>query len=283
MARPLSLMSCLGEIEDPRWRGFAHRHDLQEMLVIAICAVLYDADSFEEMAFWAQRKEYWLRRFLRLRGGLPSHDTFNRVFRLIDQKAFESAFRRWVAGLVPAVGDGTLAVDGKTVRGSADAMAGPIHLVSAFATRLGVVLGQQKVAGKRNELSAMAELLDALNLRGYLVTLDAPGLPEGSGPTDLREEGRLCPGRQRQPARAARGPPGGALRAARSRAAASGRALLRGPSGYPSTTGPASMTFSSSPRSGCTTTITTAQTWPWAVLRESSGWPWPRSATSGCP
>lgn len=175
MAEPLSLMSCLREIEDPRRRGFAHRHDLQEMLVIAICAVLSDVDSFEEMAFWAQRKAYWLRRFLRLRGGIPSHDTFNRVFRLIDPKAFEQAFRRWVAGLVPAVGDGTLAIDGKTVRGSAEATAAPIHLVSAFATRLGVVLGQEKVQAKRNELSAMAELLDALRIRGYLVTLDAQG------------------------------------------------------------------------------------------------------------
>jgi len=132
---PMPLMRYLDEIADPRRTGYAHRHDLQEMLVIAICATLSDVDTFEDVAFWATQKEAWLKRFLTLANGIPSHDTFNRVFRILNPKTFEDAFRRWVSGLVTAVG-GTLAVDGKTVRGSGDGKARPIHLVSAFATDL---------------------------------------------------------------------------------------------------------------------------------------------------
>tara|TARA_R110001583_G_scaffold191541_8_gene357020 strand:- start:591 stop:1742 length:1152 start_codon:yes stop_codon:yes gene_type:complete len=172
---PMPLMSCLAQIEDPRRAGYAHRHDLQEILAIAVCAVLCDMNSFEDMAFWAEHKVAWLKRFLKLEGGIPSHDTFNRVFRILDPRAFEDAFRRWVGGIVPAVGSGTLAVDGKTVRYSGDGPRGPIHLVSAYATDHGLVLGQQKVDGKSNEISAIPELLDALLIKGYLVSIDAMG------------------------------------------------------------------------------------------------------------
>ena len=145
---PMPLMSCLAQIEDPRRAGYARRHDLQEVLAIAVCAVLCDMNSFEDMAFWAEHKVTWLKRFLKLDGGIPSHDTFNRVFRILDPRAFEEAFRRWVGGIVPAVGGGTLAVDGKTVRGSGDGPSGPIHLVSAYATDHGLVLGQQKAMAR---------------------------------------------------------------------------------------------------------------------------------------
>lgn len=171
---PMPLMTCLAEIEDPRRMGYAHRHDLQEILVIAICANLSDVDSIEEMAFWASQKESWLKRFLKLSNGIPSHDTFNRVFRILDPKTFEEAFRRWVRGIVTAVGR-TLAVDGKTACGSRDGDTRPIHLVSAFATDLGVVLGQETVADKTNEITSIPELLNALVIRGYLVTIDAMG------------------------------------------------------------------------------------------------------------
>ena len=171
---PMPLMSYLDEIADPRRTGYAHRHDLQEMLVIAICATLSDVDTFEDVAFWATQKEAWLKRFLKLKNGIPSHDTFNRVFRILDPKTFEDAFRCWVSGLVSAV-SGTLAVDGKTLRGAGDGEARPIHMVSAFATDLGIVLGQEKVARKSNEITAIPELLNALLIKGYLVTIDAMG------------------------------------------------------------------------------------------------------------
>jgi len=170
----MPLTRCLADIEDPRRRGYAHRYDLLEILVIAICATLSDVDTFEDMAFWAQQKESWLKRFLKLRNGVPSHDTFNRVFRLLDPQTFEAAFRRWVGAMVTSLG-GTLAVDGKTVRGSGDEGRSPIHLVSAFATETGLVLGQEKVADKKSEISAIPKLLDALLINGYLVTLDALG------------------------------------------------------------------------------------------------------------
>lgn len=108
---PMPLMSCRSLVDDSRRGGYAHRHDLQEILTMAVCAVLCDMNTFEEVAFWAQSKEGWLRRFLKLKGGIPFHDTFNRVFRILNPKSFESAFRCWAGGLVPAVSTGTLAVD----------------------------------------------------------------------------------------------------------------------------------------------------------------------------
>jgi hypothetical protein len=98
----------LALVDNPRRADYARRHDLQEILAMAVCAVLCDMNTFEEIAFWAARKEAWLRSFLKLEGDIPSYDTFNRVFRILNPKSFESAFRRWVGGLVPAVGSGTL-------------------------------------------------------------------------------------------------------------------------------------------------------------------------------
>ena len=132
----MPLMSCLSLVDDPRRAGYARRHDLQEILAMAVCAVLCDMNTFEEIALWAQSKEAWLRRFLKLEGGIPSHDTFNRVFRILNPKSFESAFRRWVGGLVPAVGKGTLAVDGKTIRGSGDGENRPIHIGQRLSHRM---------------------------------------------------------------------------------------------------------------------------------------------------
>jgi predicted transposase YbfD/YdcC len=171
---PRPLLACLAEIDDPRRAGYAHRHDLQEMLVIAICATLSDVNTFEDIAFWARQKEAWLKRFLKLKNGIPSHDTFNRLFRILDPRAFEDAFRRWVCGVLPVLGR-TMAVDGKTVCGSGDGDTRPIHLVSAFATDLGIALGQEKVAQKSNEITAIPILLNALLIKGYLVTIDAMG------------------------------------------------------------------------------------------------------------
>jgi hypothetical protein len=167
-------MVCLDEINDPRKPSNGTLHDFQEILVIAIAAMLSDADNVEDIAFWARKKEAWLRRFLVLKNGIPSEDTFLRIFRVLDPKQFEMAFRRWVAGVVGAL-SGTIAVDGKTVRGSGTGGETAIHLVSAFATELGVVLGQEKVAGKSNEITAIPELLDALYLKGFLVSIDAMG------------------------------------------------------------------------------------------------------------
>ena len=168
-----TLVQCLSEIEDPRV-GNGKRHDLVEVLVIAICAIFAEVQGFEDMAEWAQVKETWLRRFLRLENGIPSHDTFNRIFRILDPKHFEQAFRRWVGGVVRAFSE-QVSVDGKSLRGSAAGGLGPVHMVSAFATGLGIVLGQEKVADKSNEITAIPTLLEALAIQGCLVSIDAMG------------------------------------------------------------------------------------------------------------
>lgn len=169
-----SLMECLNDIEDPRRPSNGTRHDVREMLVVAIAAMLADCDTIAEIAEWGQEHEPWLRRFLVLRNGVASADTFERLFRMLDPKHFEHVFRRWVGDLVPAL-NGTVAIDGKCVRGSGSADNPPLHMVSAYATELGLILGQEKVADKSNEITAIPELLEALALRGLLVSIDAMG------------------------------------------------------------------------------------------------------------
>lgn len=170
---PKTLVEHLSEIGDPRRPGYAHRHDLVEILVISVCAMFSEVEGFEDIADWARVKEPWLRRFLKLKNGIPSHDTFSRVFRLLDPQAFESAFRNWIGSVLPAFGQ--IAVDGKSLRGSADGDSGPLHMVSAFATDLGLVLGQEAVADKSNEITAIPVLLEALAIKGCLVSIDAMG------------------------------------------------------------------------------------------------------------
>jgi predicted transposase YbfD/YdcC len=169
-----NLIDALAALDDPRRPSNGTLHDFQEILVIAICAMLSDADNFEDIALWGRLKEDWLRRFLTLKNGMPSHDTFERVFRFLDPERFEAVFRQWVGGIVTALG-GQMAIDGKTLRGSSDGDRPPAHMVSAFATDLGLVLGQEKVADKSNEITAIPVLLDALYVKGFLVSIDAMG------------------------------------------------------------------------------------------------------------
>ena len=167
-------MEMLSDVDDPRQPSNGTRHDFLELLVMTISAVLSDCDTIEDVAAWSRAHTGWLRQFLVLKNGVPSEDTFLRVFRLLDPKRFESCFRRWVSRIIPNL-SGTIAVDGKTVRGSGNGGETAIHMVSAFATRLGLVLGQEKVSAKSNEITAIPELLDALYLKGFLVSIDAMG------------------------------------------------------------------------------------------------------------
>lgn len=171
-------MDCLGEIDDPRRPSNGTLHDFREILVMAIAAALSDSDTVEDIANWARMRESWLRRFLVLKNGIPSEDTFLRVFRLLDPKQFETCFRHWVSNVVTAL-QGTIAIDGKTVCGSGSGGESAIHMVSAFATDLGIVLGQEKVSGKSNELSAIPQLLETIYLKGFLVSIDAQGCQKG--------------------------------------------------------------------------------------------------------
>lgn len=161
------------EVEDPR-SGNRLRHELLEVLFMALCASLCGAESCVDMADFAAAKEEELGEFLALEGGPPSHDTFSRIFRLLDPAAFHAAFQRFVADFAAARA-GVVAIDGKSLRRSFDRAAGasPLLLVSAWAVEERLVLGQMKVDAEGNEITAMPALLDLLDLAGATVTVDA--------------------------------------------------------------------------------------------------------------
>jgi predicted transposase YbfD/YdcC len=170
----LRLADVFVSIQDPR-QAAKVEHDLVELLVVAVNAVLVGADTFVEIELWAKEKLAWLRNYLRLPHGIPSHDTFGRMFGLIDPEQFEAAFRCWVQSILPALGAEIVAIDGKTSRRSGGIDATALHLVSAFAAGAGLVLGQRATAEKSNEITAIPELLSTLALAGCTVTIDAMG------------------------------------------------------------------------------------------------------------
>ena len=174
------LVESFAALDDPRCPGKVE-HRLVDVLVIAVCAVIAEAETFEDIALYGRCKEAWLRGFLALPGGIPSHDTFRRVFMLIDPDAFERCFLAWVRNAFHPGADGAIAgpeqiaVDGKMLRHSFDRRQGrsPLHLVSAYATGRGLVLAQHAVDDRGGEPSALPAVLDGLHLDGCLVSLDA--------------------------------------------------------------------------------------------------------------
>jgi len=171
----LSFIEYFAELPDPRVDR-AKKHRLDDILGITLCAVVCGADSFEEIERFGDAREEWLRRFFELPNGIPSHDTFNRVLAALDRKVFAECFGRWMADSCAVKGLKPIAVDGKACRAAAgDTFSGCLHLVSAWATENGLVLGQQAVEDGSNEIAAIPELLKALDLKGALVTLDAAG------------------------------------------------------------------------------------------------------------
>ena len=164
------------DLPDPR-SNRNQRHKLFDIFSIAICAILCGANDWVKVASFAQRKKQWLETFLELPNGVPSHDTFDRVFRLVDPNEFEKRFLAWtrlVADLLPGE---VVAIDGKTLRGSHDKKNGKtaIHCVSAFASGNQLVLGQLVTEEKSNEITAIPKLLETLAISGCLVTIDAMG------------------------------------------------------------------------------------------------------------
>ena len=173
--RKIGLTDVWVGVRDPR-QATKVEHDLVEMLVVAVAAVLAGADTFVEIEAWANEKLEWLQKYLKLANGIASHDTFGRLFAAIDADEFSAAFRRWVSQVVPALGaEEVVAIDGKTSRRSGKVGGTPLHLVSAFAAGAGLVLGQRATAAKSNEKTAIPELLATLALTGCTVTIDAMG------------------------------------------------------------------------------------------------------------
>lgn len=170
-------------LDDPR-SHVNRRHEFIDVIVIAICGVLAGADGPEGIAQWARAQVAWLKRYLRLPHGIPSHDTIGRVLQAVQPRAFQEAFAGWLHSLAADGGEAAeeypsvhLAIDGKTLRRSHDRGRGlgPLHLVSVWATRAGVTLGQVATEEKSNEITAIPELLDQLELDGAVVTIDAAG------------------------------------------------------------------------------------------------------------
>ncbi len=171
----MRLSDVFVSITDPR-QARKTRHDLVEVLVVAVNGVLAGADTFVEIEAWANEKLEWFRRYLKLEHGIPPHDTFGRLFGLIDPTEFESAFQRWVRSVLPALGQqNVVAIDGKTSRRSGKIDATALHLVSAFAAGAGLVMGQTATAKKSNEKTAIPALLHTLALENCIVTIDAMG------------------------------------------------------------------------------------------------------------
>jgi predicted transposase YbfD/YdcC len=163
-------------LRDPR-RRHLRRHLLIDILAIAICAVIAGADDWQQVVTFARHRRDWLQTFLRLPNGIPSHDTFERVFERLDPQAFGACFTRWVEALAGALGFRHIAIDGKTLRHSGNGPKGwrPLHLVSAWATQCHLSFAQVAVEEKSNEITAIPRLLELLDLRGALVTIDAIG------------------------------------------------------------------------------------------------------------
>ncbi len=169
-----NLITIIREIEDPRMER-TRLHKLEDILVIAICALLCGAESFEDMEVFGEAKEEWFGTFLELPNGIPSHDTFGRVFAAMDPEKFLKAFMRWTQSLREALCGEVVAIDGKALRRAIDKGQSPKVIVSAWAAGNGLVLGQRKVEDKSTEITAVPELLRSLELAGCIVTLDAMG------------------------------------------------------------------------------------------------------------
>lgn len=170
----MSLLQHLQSIPDPRTHR-TRRHDLQSILAVALCATLAGADNWVEVAEFGEQHQDWFARFVPMPSGIASHDTFARVFRLLDAQQLEQACQQWLRQIAGQV-QGTVAIDGKSVRGSRKGdVPRALHMVSAWAADMGLLLGQCKVDGKSNEITAIPELLRLLHLKGCIVTIDAIG------------------------------------------------------------------------------------------------------------
>jgi len=165
-----------GELEDPRMDR-TKLHKLIDILAIAICALIGGADNWEDVEEFGKARLEWFKTFLELANGIPSHDTFNRVFARLDPEQFQACFMRWMMAVSQLIGGQVIAIDGKVVRRSHDKGIGKaaIDMVSAWATANHLVLSQVKVDEKSNEITAIPQLLEALEVEGCIVTIDAMG------------------------------------------------------------------------------------------------------------
>lgn len=170
----LGLADHFADLPDPRLERNKD-HALLDIIVIAACGILAGADSWADVERFGRAKLDWFRTFLKLPNGIPSHDTFGRVFALLNPEAFAACFSTWMATVCATLGLEHVAIDGKAMRGSRGPQATAAHVVSAFVAANGITLGQRRVNDKSNEITAIPELLQMLDIAGALVTIDAMG------------------------------------------------------------------------------------------------------------
>ena len=185
---PLSIAEAFADLPDPRLdRNQLHR--LSDILTIALCAVISGAEGWEQIAEYGRAKEPFFRKYLALPHGIPSHDTFYRVFTRLDPDRFAACFGKWMAAACRDTGLVPIAIDGKAARRSKkDTFTGRLHLVGAWATENRLILGQVSVADGSHEIAAIPELLRVLDLSRALVTLDAAGCGTAVA-AQIREQG----------------------------------------------------------------------------------------------
>lgn len=169
-----SLMAHFSEVPDPRINRRKY-HELADVLVIGVCTLLCGGESFNDMEDFGEAKQDWFKSFLKLANGIPSHDTFNRVFAAIDPQRFVECFLNWTQSVRQSVAQEIVAIDGKALRRASNKGENLKYVVSAWAESNSLVLGQLKVADKSNEITAVPELLRVLELSGCIVTIDAMG------------------------------------------------------------------------------------------------------------
>lgn len=171
-----SITDYFSRLTDPRIER-TKRHHLIDIISIALCGIICGADSWVDIEEFGKSKEGWLRNFLALPNGIPSHDTFGEVFSRLDADEFQSGFMAWVEQVNTVMQGQLIAIDGKTLCGSGDKYMGKraIHMVSAWASSNRLILGQIKVDAKSNEITAIPELLQMLDIRGCIVSIDAMG------------------------------------------------------------------------------------------------------------
>lgn len=185
-----SIEHHFGDLQDPRIDR-TKRHKLLDIVVIAICAIICGADGWVAIEEFGKAKPRWLREFLELPNGIPSHDTFGRVFGKLDPDQFRTCFMNWIMAVSEITEGQVIAIDGKTLRRSHDKTLGKgaIVMVSAWATADHLVLGQVKVDEKSNEITAIPELLRALDISGCIITTDAMGCQKEIASLAVEEEG----------------------------------------------------------------------------------------------
>ena len=195
------LLRHFDPLEDPRMER-TRLHRLDDIMAIAIIAVICGAQGWTDVQEYARSQYDWLKTFLHLPNGIPSHDTFGRVFALINPDAFERCFMAWVQSLIELTGEHALHIDGKTLRHSFDAASAKaaIHMITVWSSKAQLALGQRAVDDKSNAITAIPKLLDLITLYGAVVAIDATpggGLPDGHREQDRQWRRRLHSGGQR--------------------------------------------------------------------------------------